>query len=229
MFPVDWLALVIFLMPLVIGVLGQGDLRKSDIRLLLQVQMRLWIPSLWTLVSGWIVTFLLAGVAGYFFWRDLSGFRLYDSALATYWFGILSIFVWMRLLKMQDYDLVAAFVCFFGVMGCGLATLVMFGVAGTETGSWIPFGVYFVPFLVFAVCAIWNFRLAFDEEYKKEVATRRAANPKARGELDILTGGTSAMAQVQNSYVGAPAPAPKFSSNGTMIGGKIDPRSLKMA
>ena len=179
MFPTDLLAIPVYIfMPLALAFMGLGDYRNSDDRFLAHVSKKLFTLGVGSLAFSWVVTVVLSGVAGFLWWRDMQGSVYYEIAFYLHWVQLACWFAWIRCLKMytpastvkdKNHDSRAAhpvcafFIGLLGVFGCSLATLTLYGMAGTATGNWSPFGVYFLPVLGFFCCIVWTGRLAFSE------------------------------------------------------------------
>lgn len=160
MLPIEWIGALGFVgFPLFIGLFGMGDLRKSDMRYLGQLQAAMWIPGVWALVTSWAVIYTLIGVSGYLFWRDSSLSSLYDAGIALNWVSILCMAIWMRLAKMRNYTIASFIILLLGVCCTSIATLIIYGISE----NWAAFGVYVLAPVAFFLCLIWSGRVAFGD------------------------------------------------------------------
>lgn len=160
MLPIEWLGVFTFVgYPFILGLFGLGDLRKSDLMHLQQLQSVMWIPSLWGLITSWTVIYTLIGVSSYIFWRDSSTLDAYDAGVVLNGVSILCMAVWMRLAKMRVYKITSFVVLLVGVVATSIATLVVYGI----TQNWISFGVYFLVPVALVLCLIWSGRNAFGD------------------------------------------------------------------
>lgn len=160
MLPIEWLGVFTFVgYPFILGLFGLGDLRKSDLMHLKQLQSVMWIPSVWGLITSWTVIYTLIGVSSYIFWRDSSTLDAYDAGVVLSGVSVLCMAVWMRLAKMRVYKITSFVVLMVGVVATSIATLVVYGI----TQNWISFGVYFLVPVALVLCLIWSGRNAFGD------------------------------------------------------------------
>jgi tryptophan-rich sensory protein len=173
MLPIEWLGVLGFVgLPLCVGLFGMGDLRKADLRYLVQLQGIMWIPGVWALVTSWSVIYTLIGVSGYIFWRDSSASYLYDAGIALNLVSILCMGIWMRLAKMKKYAVTSFVILLLGVCCTSIAALVIYGIAE----NWISFGVYILVTVVFFLCVVWSGRVAFGDA--SSVVIKEKAGPE---------------------------------------------------
>ena len=242
MFPLDFVALPVYVfLPLALGWFGSGDLRKSDKRFINGVNRELLTPNIFVLAFSLTVQLTMTGVAAFLYWRDSSTFRLWETGLYFFWVHILAFLLRVRLVKMHQVENVAAndtfpdgkrstvempiataIVSLLGEWGCALALIVCYGINGTETGVWAPFGIFFIPFIIVTLMTIWTLRLTLGPVFRGTLALPgsvvKAAADTMRNTADMAEAGYNRLTDQSPAQTQSDARiGTKFTASGNLI------------